>query len=474
LAKSTVFYRDDLTFHYAPLLKAVDIGLAHGAGRNAEQVYYTFFTCIRLFYEVSRSLPAVVKGQPADLVSYLFYAQIFKTSNPSDKIFALYGLMHSSVPDLPRPDYGQDVKDIYRESTAAVLRYSKDLSILEMLHGGRVTEGLVSWVPDWGCESFPALPMVGGEVSGQFHATKSSKAKFSMSDDGLSLIVRGKIIGTVSACALHSSSAVTEGLGDAEEYLTWTQNALPTDPYWRSLLQTYPHCSTFILRLWNIRVLQSFADFARETNLNNGGSDTRTELYETLCSHSSNYSPKRILPELKSWEAWWNTLMQRDPALADPTQTPVSSSKTILKKLKSAITPSPAPYISGGSILATWPSFIRENWNEDTMLLTTEFLIFEEMSKDPAQAEIQAMLQSSLKYQTLFRTEEGNLGMVCNGVKVGDRILLVAGVSTPFVVRGEAGGFEVIGPAFVRGVMEGEAWGRWGSSGEELVDVVLI
>lgn len=476
LAKATVFFRDDLEFRYAPLIKACDIGLARGVGKSVEQVYYTFFVTIRLFYEVSQALPAITKGKPADLASFLFYAQIFRTSNPSDKIFALYGLLRKSLPDLPQPDYAKPVKDVYREATVALMRYSKDLKIMEMLHGGRVTPGIVSWVPDWACKSFPTLPMVGGDQTGQFHATKTSKSIYSVSESGLRLTIKGKIIDFVSHCAPLITCAVNEDLGPGSEYLVWTQNVLPKDAYWRGMLEKYPHSSPSILRLWNICVLQSFIRFASDT-ATRSSIETRIELYETLCSHSSNYSPKRIPQDLSAWGRWSDTLMRHDPMFADSSTSTISAKKSILSLAKTLITPSLAPYSSGGSQLSLLPSFLRENWNEDTMLLTPEFAVFEDIAKDETVAEIHAMLHNSLRYQTLFRTREGRLGMVCQGVGVGDRVLLVGGVSTPFIVREGVDGYTIVGPAFVRGVMEGEAWGRWGGKDGDRVgveDVVLV
>lgn len=59
--------------------------------------------------------------------------------------------------------------------------------------------------------------------------------------------------------------------------------------------------------------------------------------------------------------------------------------------------------------------------------------------------------------RALLTTERGFIGAGAAGVRVGDRLALIAGVSVPMVLRekrGRGGGFVVVGPAFVPGFME--------------------
>lgn len=59
--------------------------------------------------------------------------------------------------------------------------------------------------------------------------------------------------------------------------------------------------------------------------------------------------------------------------------------------------------------------------------------------------------------RALFTTDRGHIGTGAPGVRVGDRLALVAGVSVPMVLRekrGRGGEFVVVGPAFVPGFME--------------------
>jgi len=58
----------------------------------------------------------------------------------------------------------------------------------------------------------------------------------------------------------------------------------------------------------------------------------------------------------------------------------------------------------------------------------------------------------------MARTQEGHLALVPGDTEVGDRVFLLKGGQVPVVLRREEGRWEVIGEAYVHGVMKGEAW----------------
>lgn len=65
--------------------------------------------------------------------------------------------------------------------------------------------------------------------------------------------------------------------------------------------------------------------------------------------------------------------------------------------------------------------------------------------------------------RALFTTDRGHVGTGAPGVRVGDRLALIAGVSVPMVLREKRGGsgdYVVVGPAFVPGFMERGDVGR--------------
>ena len=71
-----------------------------------------------------------------------------------------------------------------------------------------------------------------------------------------------------------------------------------------------------------------------------------------------------------------------------------------------------------------------------------------------------------------FISEEGWLGLAPSNSAPGDRIVLLEGGKTPFILRPThvEGQFKILGDAYVHGIMDGEAWG----DGTDLVDVILV
>jgi hypothetical protein len=58
-----------------------------------------------------------------------------------------------------------------------------------------------------------------------------------------------------------------------------------------------------------------------------------------------------------------------------------------------------------------------------------------------------------------FTTEEGRLGTGPPDTQLGDVVALLAGFSTPIVLRKRGPQtYEVVGVAYVEGIMQGEAW----------------
>jgi hypothetical protein len=78
----------------------------------------------------------------------------------------------------------------------------------------------------------------------------------------------------------------------------------------------------------------------------------------------------------------------------------------------------------------------------------------------------------AITLRKLCITEGGLLGLAPMNSIPGDRIALLEGGSVPFIVRptGVENQFEMVGDAYVHGIMDGEAWG----DGEDLIDVVLV
>ena len=89
---------------------------------------------------------------------------------------------------------------------------------------------------------------------------------------------------------------------------------------------------------------------------------------------------------------------------------------------------------------------------------------------DQEQLDIRSHIETSLSVATFQRsfcvTEHGYMGLVPRTARVGDVVCLLEGAQTPFILRandssessGEDLSWNLIGEAYIHGVMDGEAW----------------
>ncbi|EPE33782.1 hypothetical protein GLAREA_06795 [Glarea lozoyensis ATCC 20868] len=78
----------------------------------------------------------------------------------------------------------------------------------------------------------------------------------------------------------------------------------------------------------------------------------------------------------------------------------------------------------------------------------------------------------AITLRKLFISDEGWLGLAPMNSVPGDRIALLEGGRVPFILRptGNENQFEMVGDAYVHGIMDGEAW----DEGKDLIDIVLV
>lgn len=69
------------------------------------------------------------------------------------------------------------------------------------------------------------------------------------------------------------------------------------------------------------------------------------------------------------------------------------------------------------------------------------------------------------QHRCLFTTDGGRLVLGPRTVEVGDEVVVLAGCSLPVVVRPHGSQFSVVGPAYVKGIMQGEAVDAYLASG---------
>ncbi|KAF5595330.1 heterokaryon incompatibility het-6 [Fusarium pseudocircinatum] len=91
----------------------------------------------------------------SDPMSILRYSRVCQTTEIRDKIYGILGLFE---PGFIPVDYDLPVEDIFRQFTEAVIKLTKNLSILENIGAKRSYPNLPSWVPDFNDISSNTLP----------------------------------------------------------------------------------------------------------------------------------------------------------------------------------------------------------------------------------------------------------------------------------------------------------------------------
>jgi hypothetical protein len=91
-------------------------------------------------------------------------------------------------------------------------------------------------------------------------------------------------------------------------------------------------------------------------------------------------------------------------------------------------------------------------------LETSEFLTLVALCNKNNVQQFHHMVIESLRFQTIFKTQSGKLGIASHSIAVGDQVILYSGGRLPMVVRQQEQFYRLISPGYVHGIMRGEAW----------------
>lgn len=152
------------------------------------------------------------KSVPDTLLTLLNSTRETRATDPRDKIFALYGLVHQREGDHPLllPSYNKSCAQVYTDAAIYFLEEYQSLAPLQRVawtlpqNGGfGGIEGLPSWVPDWS-KRHPFIPL-----ESQFYSAGGyPKASFRLSTNGAVLSIKGRILDRIDE--LMSFDIVTQ------------------------------------------------------------------------------------------------------------------------------------------------------------------------------------------------------------------------------------------------------------------------
>lgn len=329
---------------------------------------------------------------------------------PEDKVFALYGLFQELGIPLQRPDYTKSVGQVYLEFTCTLIRWSECLEILVEASGPGIA-GLPSWVPDWSKRHHRV-------VTGDVRAAGDSSPSF-----------------TIVRCAYNS----TGDSGHNRDDFQWMPYITHNNPNDIPKIITRGYLED--------KVASCLSQLQKDDELQPSEDEVSSEPSLTFLHNIA------ILLR-------WLALSQQSHFHTEPS--PTSISETLFSIMDSDV----RQYFNHRSQ-------VRDIFPDWLTLLNAYLPATETADSTTAEACARALKANEEVYsyhvercdaiagkRIFFTTGKGRLGTGPIGMQEGDGVALLAGLSCPVVLRRREGRetYEVVGVAYVEGLMQGEAW----------------
>lgn len=355
------------------------------------------------------------QGSSLQLLNVLQRTHYFTCTDLKDSLYAVLGLADDITTNHCdfRIDYSQSIQQILMGLSKWFILEKKSLKFLHLVSGPmgslldllgpevkfvRWLGGMPSWVLDLTTKTFPYMP-----TDAPFSASGSSNPRARISPDGKILYITGKIIDRIQ---------VVGGLKEDVQ--------LPLPPWIRSLLQ---HNALKInSKLFDI--LQTLKPYRWVE-----------EFRQMVLGGSATLSTRRF-------EEFSRTL--------------VCDMSTGRQRASADITGVVDKYIK---VLAELESKILSVHRSGLVLDVIDYINnFDDKRVSMEKSVIYSGIEHFSQYGRFCITQEGRLGCTQEHANPGDLICVFYGGNVPFLLRPRTyGGYELLGPTYVHGVMDGEA-----------------
>lgn len=362
----------------------------------------------------------------------------FKASVPQDKIYGVVGLvdLHPHEEGLSIvPNYELSVIECYQNTALTIMLRSGSLRILEnvalVLPTQSRLEGLPSWVPDWsfdpsstwaGASWGPASPFAEHLAIGQmstaltqeellFNACGENERCHPRVVDGSVLVLEGHVVDTVA-----SSGQILHGQIKNDDEDKWRcfgeeRTSMSLFQQLSLFVNTCLRVSVFVTALLSWEDL-AFADPAHRTK-------TEKEIFHEVIQEG-NYI-QSLDTSIQIYEKNWRLL------------------NTWLRRL------------------AFLQIFGRGVGTLTLHNLVLGFVSYLSFTRSRSKSHLVTLLDS-MGGCRLARTTGGRLARIPQIARVGDSIALLRGGKYASVIRPKGRRWEMVGAAYVAGIMHGEAW----------------
>jgi hypothetical protein len=386
----------------------------------------------------------LANDETVSLSTMLGRTSIFQATDPRDKVYALLGVTTNIPTQALLPDYGKSVEQVYTDVAQYFITNGESFFTMKYagVGHGRAIEGLPSWVPDWTLiDSYPSPLDNGFMAPWAYRASLDAvlEIRLNLGTSAPVIDIKGVEIDVISAlgvataditrveaCPLISRETDTvswQHLIDANEMnLSIVQFFDRADEVMKALGDTYVNGQPLQEAFWRTclgdRVLEA-----------RPAPDEYEEFVRTLPKFFS-----KIVAQFKQIEEIQRD-RQQDPDIGE---TPDIAGSEFFDMMGSA-------YDDNVSMLSEWTI-------DGISLATLKDLV----THSPR------WLQFFSAFHPLSRnfcvTSKGYIGLVPPKTEVGDKVCILFGGRTPFVLRDAGGGKHVlVGECYIHGMMDGEA-----------------
>lgn len=362
----------------------------------------------------------------------------FAASNPKDRAYGIFGLLQRFEISLPRPDYGQSRGKIYWEFIVRLIKHEGSLLFLQFTSSwaSKLLDA-PTWVPDLS-DGDSHLYNIGGT----FTATKRCPSSYEISQDHRILSTFGKPVDDIF---LYSGKMI------------WSPPAHVADGPLVGLEDGFKE-TIAALREWSVMI------HARTVQRRYGG--------------ASDQEPEGEAEGITS--DFFNTAAPR--SVTDPVLD--AFEKTLTREYSTVLHAKPYPYhLLGDPMIRLWFQILHggvamdggfpsekdyvpgsremffENASRRHLTETPEWRILYALKTLAYTEELQHAISTMAQHSVFFITGTGYMGMGPPSCCAGDVVALLAGIDVPMILRRDGARYRVVGPAYVAGIMKGEAWG---------------
>ena len=334
-----------------------------------------------------------------------------RTTLPHDKIYAVLALAKAGSELLPAPDYSLPPEELCISTTTAILKASRDLSII-CCGKYDLKTNLPSWVPNW-CDSLPSTMVFHDEGDGFldtiYMAAASSSGSFNF---------RAQHTGGVSKyghilIAKNFVFDIVDGLGAVDLELNSRNNISENTDY--NTIPSDQERSSFVLQGGEgleVGVLEAFCNslvLGRKESLSSG-LGLLNSLFNTKHNHVKTDLQRQIKYLLERWYPK-DTLIE----------------------------------VHGR---------IMEEWYNPAPDLTR---LIRNVSDQGIRAVFYPGSGIGLETQETANHTRGHIGMAPHETEKGDKVCILLRCRVPVIMREHREGYyELVGEAYVQGTMHGE------------------